>query len=200
MANASGFLFKHDFRRPETADAKHQAALAEAEARGRAAGLAAGLAQAQSATATRIAEALEGVARKAATLLGEADARQAGLEREALAFALSFARKLAGEALRINPTGPIAEAARAAFQHLRAVPHLVVRVNDGLVPEVDAMMGRLAREGGFEGRVIVIGEPEILPGDARLEWADGGILRQRSRAEAAVAGASDPGLERSPAL
>src|SRR3954453_23934129 len=112
MANASGFLFKHDFRRPAAADAKHQAALAEAEARGRAAGLAAGLAQAQSATATRIAEALEGVAREAATLLAQADARQAGLEREALAFGLSFARKLAGEALRINPTGPIAEAAR----------------------------------------------------------------------------------------
>jgi flagellar assembly protein FliH len=192
MANASGFLFKHDFRRPAAADAKHQAALAEAEARGRAAGLAAGLAQAQRATETRIAEALEGVAARAAQLLGGAEARQAALEEEALAFALAFARKLAGEALRVHPTGPIAEAARAAFQHLRAVPHLVVRVNDGLVAEVDALVGRLAREHGFEGRLIVMGDPEIPPGDARLEWADGGVLRERSRTEAAVSGAAGP--------
>jgi flagellar assembly protein FliH len=192
MANANGFLFRHDFRRPAAADAKHQAALAEAEARGRAAGVAAGLAQAQRATETRIAEALEGLGARATRLLDEAEARQAALEEEALGFALSFARKLAGEALRVHPTGPIAQAARAAFQHLRAVPHLVVRVNDGLVSEVDALVGRLAREHGFEGRLIVMGEPEIAPGDVRLEWADGGVLRERCRTEAAVAGLAEP--------
>lgn len=186
MANASGILFKHDFRRPETVDTKHQAALSEAEARGRAAGIAAGLAQAQAATQTRVAEALEAVVQQSARLLGEADTRYAEIEEQALGFALTFARKLAGEALRVNPTGPIADAARAAFQHLRAVPHLVIRVNDALVGDVDSLVGRLAREQGFEGRLIVMGEPEIAPGDVRLEWADGGVVRERSRIEAAV--------------
>ena len=30
---------------------------------------------------------------------------------------------------------------------------------------------------GFAGRLVVMGDPEIVPGDARIEWADGGIVR-----------------------
>ncbi len=73
---------------------------------------------------------------------------------------------------------------------LRGVPHLAVCVNDALVEEVDAMLKRLARERGFEGRIVVLGEPDIALGDARLEWADGGIVRDRSRFEVASGGAA----------
>ena len=45
---------------------------------------------------------------------------------------------------------------------------------------------RLAKERGFEGRLITLGEPDIAPGDVRLEWADGGVVRDRSRIEEAV--------------
>ena len=45
------------------------------------------------------------------------------------------------------------------------------------------MLKRLARERGFEGRIVVLGEPDIALGDARLEWADGGIVRERRRFE-----------------
>ena len=30
---------------------------------------------------------------------------------------------------------------------------------------------------GFAGRLIVLGDPEIRMGDGRLEWADGGLVR-----------------------
>ena len=43
------------------------------------------------------------------------------------------------------------------------------------------------RSEGFEGRIVTMGEPEIPPGDIRLEWADGGIVRSQSRIEQAVA-------------
>ncbi len=52
------------------------------------------------------------------------------------------------------------------------------------------MLKRLARERGFEGRIVVLGEPDIALGDARLEWADGGIVRERRRFEAATGGAA----------
>jgi flagellar assembly protein FliH len=32
----------------------------------------------------------------------------------------------------------------------------------------------------------VIGENEIAPGDCRIEWADGGIVRERAATEAAI--------------
>jgi len=30
---------------------------------------------------------------------------------------------------------------------------------------------------GFTGRLVVLGDPDIAIGDARLEWADGGVVR-----------------------
>ena len=97
-----------------------------------------------------------------------------------------LARRIAGDALDAKPLATIGEAARTALQHLRGVPHLVVRVNDALVDEAEALMKSLARERGYEGRLGVLGEPDLLPGDARIEWADGGIVRDRTRIEASV--------------
>ena len=74
----------------------------------------------------------------------------------------------------------------ASFQHLRGVPHLVVRVNAALVEAVEAHVQRIARERGYEGRLVVMGEPDIAPGDGRIEWADGGIVREQAHIEAAV--------------
>ena len=186
MTQARPFLFDHDFRDPGRGGAR---AVAEAEERGRAAGIAQGLAQAQHSIPGRLAEAAERLGMQAAALLAEADARQARLEEEAVGLALTLARKLAGEALDANPLGPIAEAAKEAFRHLSAVPHLAVRVNEALVEEVDALLARMARERGFAGRIVVVGEPDIPLGDARLEWADGGVVRERRATEAALADA-----------
>jgi flagellar assembly protein FliH len=185
MTQARPFLFDTDFRNPGGGGVR--AAAAEAEERGRAAGIAQGLAQAQHSIPGRLAQAVERLGTQAAALLADADARHARLEEEAVAFALTLARKLAGEALDADPLGPIAEAAKEAFRHLAAVPHLAVRVNDALVEEVDALLARMARERGFSGRIVVIGEPDILLGDARLEWADGGVVHERRTTEAALA-------------
>jgi len=187
MTTSSRFLFEQDFRSPRGGDAKHLAALADAEARGRAAGFAEGVRQAQADHEARLSEALRRLTEAAAQLIAEADARDAMHEEEAIGFALELGRKLAGEALRANALGPIAEAARAALQHLRGVPHLVARVNEAQVEDVDRLLLGLARERGFEGRLVVLGEPDIAFGDARLEWADGGVARERARIDDAVA-------------
>jgi flagellar assembly protein FliH len=62
------------------------------------------------------------------------------------------------------------------------------------VESVDALIQRMARERGFDGRIVTVGEPEIAFGDVRLEWADGGVVRDQTLIEQAVAqalGASD---------
>ena len=48
-------------------------------------------------------------------------------------------------------------------------------------------MQKIARERGFEGRLVIMGEPEIAPVDARLEWADGGVVREGAAIGAALA-------------
>ncbi|HVL70852.1 MAG TPA: flagellar assembly protein FliH [Beijerinckiaceae bacterium] len=187
MTSTTRFLFDQDFRAPRRSEGVSPAALNAAEERGRAAGLAEGRRQAREEAQARLAAAAQRLAEDAARLLAEADAARAAIEEDAVAFAVALGRRLAGDALRADPLGPLGEAAREAFQHLRGVPHLVVRVNETLVEEVDALVGRIARERGYEGRLVVLGEPDIAPGDGRLEWADGGVVRDRAAVEAAVA-------------
>ena len=192
--NARPFLFDTDFRRPQghAAAAKEAAAIAEAEARAHARGVQEGRAQAEAQAQGRLADALVRLGLAAAGLLNQSDARDAEREEQALAFSVSLARKLAGDALDADPLAGIGEAARAALQHLRGVPHLVVRVHEDLVDGAEALVRGLARERGYEGRLVVLGEPHLSPGDARIEWADGGVVRDRATIEAAVLGALAP--------
>jgi flagellar assembly protein FliH len=193
MANAAKFLFGTDFRKPEP-DARQSAALADAEARGYMRGIADGLRQAEAEAKVRsadaqmrVATAMDQVGHGVAELLATLDDHLARTEALAVDLAVTLGRKLAGDVLAREPLAAIAEAAAQSFQHLRGVPHLVVRVNDALVEDVDAMVLRLARDRGFEGRLVTLGDPDIPPGDVRLEWADGGIARDRTRIDEAVA-------------
>ncbi|WP_264049156.1 FliH/SctL family protein [Methylobacterium flocculans] len=193
--NARRFLFDTDFRprADHPAQAREATALAEAvaraEAEGHARGLREGQALAEQQIQARLSDAITRLGLSAAGLLGQSDARDVAREDEAMDFAIALARKIAGEALDAHPLAAIGDTARAALQHLRGVPHLVVRVHESLVDEAEALVKRLARERGFEGRLVVLGEPDLAPGDARMEWADGGVVRDRARIEAAVLGA-----------
>jgi flagellar assembly protein FliH len=184
--NASRYVFDRDFRDPG-GSARNLAALQEAEQRGFAQGVAEGRRQGAAEADAQLAAVMRRLAEGAGTLLSGVGARQAQIEEEALAFAVALGRKLAGKALAAQPLDAIADAARTAFEHLRGVPHLVVRVNAALVESIEARVQRMSRDHGYEGRLVVIGEPDIAPGDARIEWADGGIVRDQSRIEAAVA-------------
>lgn len=179
------FLFQRDFRNPD-GPAKNAEAVQAAEERGLQRGRAEGRKQAQAEADTQLANAVKRLADTAVSLLAGADAHHARLEEEAVAFGTTLGRKLAGAALANQPLEAIAAAARSSFQHLRGVPHLAVRVNEALVEPVDGLIKRLARERGYEGRLVVMGEPGIAPGDGRIEWADGGIIREQKQIEEAV--------------
>ncbi|CAO4143260.1 FliH/SctL family protein [Methylorubrum aminovorans] len=193
------FLFDTDFGRPRgpsaadaEAAARTEAERAALEAAAYARGLQDGRAEAALQEQARLADALTRVGLAAAGLLNQSDARDGEREAQALAFANALARRIAGEALDARPLAAVEEAARSALRHLRGVPHLVLRVNEALVDDAETLMKRLSREHGFEGRLVVLGEPDMAPGDARLEWADGGVVRERARIEAAVESALSP--------
>jgi flagellar assembly protein FliH len=184
--NARKFLFGDDFRGPPREETKErqeiEAAEAAAFARGREAGRREALAEGQ----RRLEDVAAAIGAGMATALAELDTRIASVEQEALHFFTALAEKLAGQALAAYPLATIMEAAQEAFQHLRGVPHLAVRVSETLVEQVDELTRKMARERGYEGRIIVLGDDEIPPGDARIEWADGGIVRSRKDIEAVL--------------
>lgn len=114
-------------------------------------------------------------------LLAQEDQRSAAIEAQAARVAIATARALAGAALAAKPLGEIEHAVRECLAHARLAPHLVMRVNDAAVEDVEALVTRVGQETAFAGRLVVLGEPDIMPGDGRIEWADGGFAIESER-------------------
>ena len=75
---------------------------------------------------------------------------------------------------------------RDCFTQLVSTPHLVVRINDSLYDTAREQIERLARQSGFEGRLVILAEPEIDSGDCKIEWADGGVVLERGAIDAKI--------------
>jgi flagellar assembly protein FliH len=183
MAAPAKFLFNADFapnavnpaERPIPAT-EHAAKLADAEASGYRHGFAAAEAEAR----RRSTAALERIAAAAEELAKSLAAVEAQLEAEAVEVAVAVGGKLAAELIAREPMAEISALAKDCFKQLVASPHVVVRVNDTLHESTRDSIHEIAQQRGFEGRLVVLAEPQIAPGDCRVEWADGGLNRDQS--------------------
>ena len=59
----------------------------------------------------------------------------------------------------------------------------MVRLNDALYEDAQTRLADIARRVGFDGRLLVLAEPDIGIGDCRIEWADGGMTRDHAAAD-----------------
>jgi flagellar assembly protein FliH len=193
MSARPKFLFDLDFSPGAAAKApaaisaaQHQAEVAEAEARGYRSGVNAAEAQARTEAERRLASAFERIGSSLDQLRHGLKAVEDRFEAEAVEVALAVGRKLAAELIAREPLAEIEALADMCFRELLSVPHLVVRVNDALYATARDRLDTIARARGFEGRLVVMAEPDIAPGDCRIEWADGGLKRDRETTEAAI--------------
>jgi len=182
------FLFEDDFagqggagKRAITA-AAHEVALARAEAEGYRKGMAAAEARIEG----RAATACEHIAQAIATMAQGLAAIEARLEAESVEVAVAVAKKLAPKLIAAEPVAEIAALAASCFHQLIAAPHVVVRVAEGIYESAQAQLEQIARLHGFEGRLVMLAEPGIALGDCRVEWADGGLVRDSAAVEAAI--------------
>jgi flagellar assembly protein FliH len=180
------FLFDTDFgREASAARVDLKTMIAEAEARGYARGIAAGESAVKDterrteATLTRIAAALDETSRGLKAV-------EDRLEGEAVAVAVAAARKLAPALIAREPFAEIQALMAECFGQLVSAPHVVIRVNDALYEQACTRLREIADASGFAGRLVILAESEIDAGDCRLEWADGGVTRNRSKIEAAI--------------
>jgi flagellar assembly protein FliH len=192
MAAPAKFLFDTDFSAPDKARVRADTPaeivqkIASAEASAYRAGYEAAQREAKAESDRRAALALEeiGIAIKAiATRFSGIEVR---METEAVDVAVAVARKLCSELISGEPLVEITGLVSDCFSHLVSTPHLVVRINDTLYEAAREKIERLAKQSGFEGRLVILAEPEIATGDCRIEWADGGVVLERAAIEAKI--------------
>lgn len=194
MAAQAKYLFDQDFAAVDPAErpippGELALKLGEAESKGFRDGFATAEKEGHSVAARRSAAAFE--------LIGDALDRMARdltviedrIRAESVELAAAVARKLAPELVLREPFAEITALVTECFRQLTAAPHVVIRVNEALLETARTQLDEIARTRGFEGRLVVIAEPEIALGDCKIEWADGGIIRDAAKTDLAISNA-----------
>ncbi len=175
------FTFGLDLSRHEESNSVSEAAMATMMADSRTAGYAEGFAAGEQSVSAKAAKQLTQAAMSladhvAAMAGGLDDARNETLA-DAVALSVSIARKLAGALMAAQPTAEIEALIAECLTSLDGVPHLVIRCSPDLADPVREIAQSRIATSGFSGRLVVMGDPEIGLGDGRIEWVDGGLVR-----------------------
>jgi flagellar assembly protein FliH len=161
-------------------------ALATLVANARAEGRTEGLAERERSAAQQLTAAAVALATHAAALNASLDDHRRAALTDAIGVAASIGRKLAHHLLAAEPTAEIEALIAECLASLDAVPHLVVRCAPDLADAIRAIAEERIATSGFAGRLVVLGDPDLGPDDARIEWADGGLVRDRAQIEAQI--------------
>jgi flagellar assembly protein FliH len=192
MAAPAKYLFDIDFGAPDktrerpATSAEIAQKIAAAEARAYRDGFDAGQREAKAESDRRTALALEEIKIGIQSIAARFAGIETRMETEAVDVAVAVARKLCSELIAGEPLGEVTALVSSCFSHLVSTPHLVVRINEQLYEAARERIERLAKQSGFEGRLVILAEPEIETGDCRIEWADGGVVLERAAIEAKV--------------
>lgn len=158
-------------------EADLEAAREEAYAAGRTAGLEEDRAAAERA----LAASLEAIGASLDGLLAARAEAEDFAQRQALEAAMLVLRRLYPELERRHGLGEIEGVVTESLERLREEPRVVVRVADARMDELQARVEDLAARSGYPGKVVLLAEDGLSPGDARVEWADGGAERDSAR-------------------
>jgi flagellar assembly protein FliH len=192
MAAPAKFLFDMDFSAPDKSRERPATAaevaqkVAAAEARAYRDGYDAAQREAKVESDRRMALALEEIRLAMQGILVRFAGVERRMETEAVDVAVAAARKLCSQLIAAEPLGEITGLVSDCFSHLVSTPHLVVRINASLYEAAREKIERQAAQSGFQGRLVILAEPEIATGDCRIEWADGGVVLERTAIEAKI--------------
>lgn len=151
--------------------------LAQAREDAYAEGVAAGERNAASVAAQTLAAAAGTLATQSAEMAAALDDATNQVRREAVELAASIGRKLALHLLARFPTIELDALIAECMQSLNGVPHLVVRCHPSIADGIRDVASAHMQTSGFAGRLVVMGDPDLRLGDGRIEWVDGGLVR-----------------------
>jgi len=140
-------------------------------------GLAAGQSSIQAQSATALAKSAEKLANQVIEMVQTIEGYEKLHLGQSVGLAASVGRKLAAHLIAREPQTELAALLSECMGSLEAAPHLVIRCHPELCDAMKAIAEERMKVSGFSGRLIVLGDPEIRMGDGRLEWADGGLVR-----------------------
>jgi flagellar assembly protein FliH len=189
MKPSAKFMFDEDFaagEKPTITMVEHERRSKDAESIAHRAGFEAGQAQARTEAAERIAKTLLQIADSMERIHQALTGIETKLETEAVEVAVAVAAKLAPELIAREPFTEISALATEAFRQLVTTPQIVVHIGADIYDDAKEKLEDIARRRGFDGRLLVQTDDKMESGDCRIEWADGGVNRDRAATLSAI--------------
>src|SRR5215831_11231432 len=189
MKSAAKYMFDEDFaagEKPTITMVEHERRRADAESQAYRQGFAAGEEQARHEAAERIAAALAVIADSLGRLDGALASIETRLETEAVQVAVAVAAKLAPALIAGEPFAEVSALATECFHHLVSTPHISMRVGPDIYEMAGEKIEEVARARGFEGRLAIVCDETLASGDCRIEWTDGGVIREQATTASAI--------------
>jgi len=149
-------------------------------------GFAEGETSEQSRTAQALLSAANTIAQRAAEMVAAREEIQRMATSEAVQLGAAVGRKLAHHLLAQHPTAELDALIGECMSTLDQAPHLVIRCHPDLTDPIQETAENSMATSGFSGRLIVMGDPEIPLSDGRIEWADGGLVREQETISAQI--------------
>lgn len=190
-ASPARFTFDLDFgtgedRRRGLSDDAVAALTRQARADGYAEGLADGENASAARSAQALAQAVEAIADRAAGAAALFEEAQSRHRLDAVGLASSVARKLAAHLIARHPAAEVEALLADCLASLRDAPHLLVRCHPQVADAIrNGAETRMALT-GFSGRLMVMADPDLGLSDGRIEWADGGLVRDMAAISAEI--------------
>ncbi|HJT08382.1 MAG TPA: FliH/SctL family protein [Stellaceae bacterium] len=162
---------------PPVSRAEFEAARSAAFADGRKSGLA----EAAHSAEERTAAALTKLAADIQALLALREECSADVERRAIEAMRAIMRKAVPALCRKDPLAEIEAVLDACLHEAFEEPRIVLRVADAQFEPVQSRLSALAQAAGYAGKLVLLADNDLGPGDVRIEWAEGGAERQVER-------------------
>lgn len=142
-----------------------------------AAGVSAGVDREMRTTEHRQSEALATIASGLATIAESQTQAMNHIVDEATKLTLVITRKISPALTQHQPLVGIEAMVCDFLRQLIDEPHIVVRVPEILIDDLKERIDDIAVGCGFSGRVVLLPDAQMNGNDCRLEWADGGAVR-----------------------
>ena len=150
-----------------------EAAKAEAHARGRQEGMD----DAMAGIEQQVARTLDTVFAQLPKVFQQHDAWVREMEADSVRLANTVMRKLAPEITRARELPEVENVIREAFGFLTEQPKVMIRVAQELDAPLSDKVDLMASRVGYEGQVVLVGDPELPIDDCRISWQAGAVER-----------------------
>lgn len=134
-----------------------------------------GMTDALSGIEQQIGLSLEAVLNRLPTVFDEQRQAAEQLQRDAFKLCQAMMRKLAPALMSGREAQEVELVVREAFAFLTDQPKVIIRVPEDVEPHLRDKVDLMASRVGYEGEVVLVGDPELEARDCRISWNAGAV-------------------------